>query len=264
MKQIHWKGITDVFPEALLSLSNLVGKNAQSGCVKDVNVYQSKFKSAFALTVSVDLLYTKLKQKFLWVSDDAFKHWMLINRAIHHVMWFLHASREGQLTASGIWIDVGSAIWRLVCSVSLRQTASTTACLRPAGSPGEVQRELFCRVIVSSAPSHGSAVSIARRDKGSEGAVPVLDPSHCYAAQSWTTISCYLITIAANLKEQKRWNIKMTQRKTAHAKSGKLVSGTSLYRWHEFGGCFFFFFFLHWQSLWCVPHEYFQNVLLPK
>ena len=31
--------------------------------------------------------------------------------------------------------------------------AFTTACFRPSGSPGEVQRELMCRITVSAAPS---------------------------------------------------------------------------------------------------------------
>lgn len=82
----------------------------------------------------------------------------------------------------------------------LSQIAFTTACSRPVGSPGEVQRELMCRIIVSSAPSQSSAVSVPdSRERSSKGARSVLDPSHCYAAQSRTT-SWYLISITANVK----------------------------------------------------------------
>lgn len=82
----------------------------------------------------------------------------------------------------------------------LTQIAFSTACSRPAGSPGEVQRELICRIIVSSRPIPGGAVSVPdSTDKSSEGARSSLDPSHCYAAQTWTT-SWYLISIAANVK----------------------------------------------------------------
>lgn len=89
---------------------------------------------------------------------------------------------------------------------SLHQTAITTACFGPEGSPEEVQRELMRRIIVSSAPSQSRAASFpGSRDKSAKAA---LDPSHCYAAQSWPTTSWYLICITANLKLQKRrkWN----------------------------------------------------------
>lgn len=67
----------------------------------------------------------------------------------------------------------------------LSQIAFTTACSRPVGSAGEVQRELMCRIIVSSASSQSLAVSVPdSRDKSSKGARSGLDPSHCYAVQS--------------------------------------------------------------------------------